>query len=376
MVFLRTNAKSIALVIGINYIGTSAALNGCIQDTEHIHSFLTKRVGVRPSNITVLTDNTHTKPTRNNIERALRTVLRRVQSEGFEQVWFSYSGHGTHVQDRNGDDRRTVGDKDGRDEALVPLDYRRRGVITDDYLYQCFVRRLPKQVTMVSLVDACHSGTALDLPYVYRSDTHVVETNRSVRDVQRLAKVLKISGCRDSQTSADAHIGGTYQGAMTSTFLKMLRLHRYNIGSKALIEHMVRFLGQNRFNQIPTLSTTAIEYLNEPFMGCTDSPTTTLRLKGDSWSHSETRWNIRSSTTGEKVYKDDVELGVYKESLEVDVHLEAGEYTLELFDDYGDGGVVGDIVDARTGRKMVGFVFSTGTHMATRFVVDEENPKD
>lgn len=369
MVLLQPSSKSIALVVGINYTGTDVELKGCINDAEHVQAFLTSHAGFQPSNVTVLTDTTRTKPTRVNIVRALRTILRRVRTEGFTQVWFSYAGHGIQVRDRNGDERRTVGDKQGRDEALMPLDYKRRGVITDDALYRGFVRRLPKHVRMVSLIDACHTGTSLDLPYVYQSDTGAVETNRSVRDVRSLAKVVKISGCQDKQTSADAYIGGKYQGAMTCAFLKMLELHRYSIGTKQLVEQMVRYLSQNGYGQIPTLSTTAVELLSDPLMGQVGTPNIRLKLKGDAWCHTETRWNIRSAATGEPMYSKGVELGMQRETLEVDLQLEAGQHTLELFDDYGDGGVVGEVVDLPTARTLSEFRFVTGPHMAVQFVV-------
>ena len=40
------------------------------------------------------------------------------------------------------------------------------------------------------------------------------------RNEDNLANIIKISGCRDTQTSADAFINGKYQGALTFSFLK------------------------------------------------------------------------------------------------------------------------------------------------------------
>lgn len=75
-----------------------------------------------------------------------------------------YSGHGTKVPDLNGDE------DDGYDEALVPLDFDRSGVILDDDLYEIFVKGLPPGVHVVALMDCCHSGTVLDLPYIFKAD--------------------------------------------------------------------------------------------------------------------------------------------------------------------------------------------------------------
>ncbi len=50
-------------------------------------------------------------------------------------------------------------------QTLIPLDFKRAGQILDDDLYKRLVLRMSKDVTVVVLMDCCHSGTALDLPY-------------------------------------------------------------------------------------------------------------------------------------------------------------------------------------------------------------------
>jgi hypothetical protein len=52
---------------------------------------------------------------------------------------------------------------DGYDETLVPVDYDSAGQIRDDDLYQNLVCALP------SLMDYCHSGSVLDLPFKYKA---------------------------------------------------------------------------------------------------------------------------------------------------------------------------------------------------------------
>ena len=74
------------------------------------------------------------------------------------------------------------------------------------------------------------------------------------------------------------------------------------------------------------------------------------------------------------MYDEDVELRAYKEALEVELHLEAGAYTLELYDDYGDGGVVGEVVDLHKKRSSAEFTFASGTYMAIKFAVESERP--
>ena len=72
------------------------------------------------------------------------------------------AGHGTKLVDQSGDE------DDGYDEALVPLDFRESGMILDDDLFDILIARLSDGVHMVSLMDCCHSGTILDLPYIFK----------------------------------------------------------------------------------------------------------------------------------------------------------------------------------------------------------------
>ena len=72
--------------------------------------------------------------------------------------------HGVSVPDKNGDEA------DGFDEALVPVDYKKAGVILDDTLLEKLVCPLPKGAIMTCFIDCCHSGTMLDLPYLFLAD--------------------------------------------------------------------------------------------------------------------------------------------------------------------------------------------------------------
>lgn len=65
-----------------------------------------------------------------------------------------------------------------------------------------------------------------------------------------------ISGCQDNQTSADASIGGTRQGALTWALLKALRDHQYTISYGDLLV-AVRASLRGSYEQIPAMSTTS-----------------------------------------------------------------------------------------------------------------------
>jgi Caspase domain len=64
------------------------------------------------------------------------------------------------MKDRDGDE------EDGSDEILIPGDYKESGQIVDDEIFQQFVTQVPPGVHVVAMIDCCHSGTAMDLPYV------------------------------------------------------------------------------------------------------------------------------------------------------------------------------------------------------------------
>lgn len=56
------------------------------------------------------------------------------------------------------------------DETILPTDYQHAGQIVDDELNALMVRPLQPGVILHALIDACHSGTALDLPYRAKYD--------------------------------------------------------------------------------------------------------------------------------------------------------------------------------------------------------------
>lgn len=367
MVFLKRSDNSIACVIGINYRNTDGELNGCINDADKIKDFLQNHLGYKNQDIYYLTDDSECKPTYHNILNTLQEMLNKIKNEKIEHVWLSYSGHGSYIKDYNKDEKISLSDLDGKDECIIPLDYNENGFITDDMLYQLFVKELPTYVTMVSLIDACHSGTMLDLPYIYRSDNDKIEENTSIENIDNLAKIIKISGCNDGQTSADAFISNQYQGAMTHSFFKTLELYNYNISCKHLIKQMVRYLSDNEYTQIPTISCTNINYLDELLMGDTlENWNTIVKLNGDNWCNQETSWNIYSYTQSKYIYDKNKMFDMENETLELNLYIEPGDYELCLFDMYGDGGVHGEICNKKN-QTICNIEFNSGNSEKYKF---------
>ena len=246
-----------ALLIGCNYAGTNSQLNGCINDINNIHNFLKLQHNFKEKEITMLSDHVgapHNKlPTRANIITAINEFVKGIPKSGRCLLFFHYSGHGSYTVDLNGDE------SDRRDETIVPLDYHTHGMIKDDDLKLLLVDPLPSNVDLFCLMDACHSGSGLDLRYecrvrrIGRTKKYSIKDNRGTANSN--ANVILISGCNDKQTSADAFIKGKYQGAMTWGFLHIQQNNKYQpVTYKKLITEMQDLLRNNGYTQIPQLS--------------------------------------------------------------------------------------------------------------------------
>lgn len=236
--------KKAAVLIGINYAGTSSALRGCEADVACMRTILQTRFGF--SDITVMTQTSEAtlRPTQQNILRVLRALAQRSRTDGVEQVVVQYSGHGTRVQDTSGDDET------GDDQAIVDEQMQS---ITDDMLRSVLDQFSP-WCRAVVVVDACHSGTGLDLPLSWPAFTPTIVklANRSAP----VANVLAIAGCADGETSADvAHTsanGSTvFGGAMTLALAECMFQSRDVF---ALMKNMDAWMRAHGYSQHPQLS--------------------------------------------------------------------------------------------------------------------------
>lgn len=153
-----------AVLIGINYVGQKGELSGCHNDVIRIKTYLVNFEGFKERNITVLMDDgININPTRGNIIRAYRRLVK--DSKAGDTVFCHYSGHGGRIKDEDSDE------SDGFDETLIPMDYQSAGYIIDDDLYEELVLPMSKGVLVTCLMDCCHSGTVLDLPYHFTADS-------------------------------------------------------------------------------------------------------------------------------------------------------------------------------------------------------------
>lgn len=256
-----------ALLIGINYFGTSSELNGCINDVWKMESLLQQLGWTCIKMVDSLSKSSKMYPSTNNMLRQMRKLIRRAKSG--DQLFVHYSGHGTYTHDTNGDE------SDRRDEALCPVE---GPVITDDTLRQVLVDQLPADVCITMLLDCCHSGTGADLHYNYEDTSYVKKKmcrRRRIPDEYKAVdwisrhsrrvnsryeetpqEVYCISGCRDNQTSADTVFDGKYSGAMTAAFVRAWKEHSKNgkANIRDVLQYITCMLRCYRYQQIPQLS--------------------------------------------------------------------------------------------------------------------------
>jgi len=239
-----------ALIVGINYRGTGSELNGCINDAENIKKELETR-GYK--DIVFLTDDTNVKPTRSNI---LKCFLDLILS-GAQNLFFHYSGHGSYIKDISGDE------KDGRDETLVPIDYMENGMIIDDEL-RGIISCLNESQSLTCLLDCCHSGTGVDLRYsLYERYGGIgYSMRKNSKYPKTRGKCVLFSGSRDTETSADAFLGGRYQGAMTFSFIKSLQLSNTY---EDMVRNIRKILKDEGFSQNAQFSSGRDIHLNSGF---------------------------------------------------------------------------------------------------------------
>eukprot|EP00927_Polykrikos_kofoidii_P078821 TRINITY_DN75614_c0_g1_i1.p1 TRINITY_DN75614_c0_g1~~TRINITY_DN75614_c0_g1_i1.p1 ORF type:complete len:576 (-),score=106.13 TRINITY_DN75614_c0_g1_i1:102-1589(-) len=196
-----------ALLVGCNYPGSRAELGGCINDTASWREVLTDIYGFNPSDITVLTDDQHDfrkRPTLNNMRQGLCWLV--AGAVPGDVLFWQFSGHGSQQESWSNTE------SDGLDEVLCPTDYEDAGMLVDDEIFDLVVRPLESGVKLTIILDCCHSGTAVDLPFIWHDEGNWEEVGGTIYTA---GDVQMFSGCEDAQTSADVSRHGRRGGAMT-----------------------------------------------------------------------------------------------------------------------------------------------------------------
>ncbi len=249
-----------ALLVGINaYPNPRNALRGCVNDVMQMLRLLVDHFGFGADNtVRTLTD---ARATTAAITAGLRWLVAGARPG--DVLVFHYSGHGSQVPDRHGDE----GD-DGLDEIICPYDLDWDDPFTDDDLH-AIVKGVPAGASLAVVLDCCHSGTGLRelrpgsdtgqdaVPKCIRlSGRPAVESRGRVRRFGRRAAeegAILLAACRDGQVSADAFIDGDYHGAHTFYLCKALRAAAYDITYGDLVRRIRALLREEGFEQDPQL---------------------------------------------------------------------------------------------------------------------------
>jgi len=311
-----------ALLIGINYYGTKYQLAGCINDAMNMREYLIRERGFSPSHhdMVVMTDapenrNTSFEPTGVNIVHAMEWLVS--YNNAGDSVFLAYSGHGAQVPDPDGDR------ESGFDDTICPVDFQVNGQLDSDRLHKILVSPMNPRARLTVVFDCCHSGSAIELPYVYRPNSYgevnlidnvkqginlataamnLVQggfTAAKVNDAKALIggarsffhslhhrpdapvnedglgeetfvedwkhegkDVWMFSGCADNQTSADTSIAGAPTGAMSYGLIRTLR-DNPNQSYIQVLQNTRQTLAQH-YQQIPQLSVGGLYDLNQP----------------------------------------------------------------------------------------------------------------
>jgi len=263
-----------ALLVGINkYQIPGNDLNGCVNDVENMYNLLRNTYNFYGDNIRVLTDERATKA---NILERLDWLIK--DSVPGDHLLFQFSGHGSQIRDRNGDEL-----SDGLDEILCPHDMNWDDPLSDDVLKPYF-QKVNSEAKLVFFCDSWHSGTIMDLTERRNLNSRQLDKHENSRfltppfdiksrsikrkNIKRRQIGVKkgitytneqnhilLAGCQENQYSSDAKIDGQWQGAFTYSLIKTLT-NMYNRKWINIAKFVHRTLKSNGFEQVPQILVT------------------------------------------------------------------------------------------------------------------------
>lgn len=280
-----------ALLVGINdYPGMP--LRGCVNDVQQMQALLGQHFDFAEEEVRVLLDEDATAA---GIQAGLAWLAEGDSTADAVRI-FHFSGHGTHKADENGDE------PDGRDECLVPVDYRTAGYLVDDVL-KTYYDQFPPEGNLSLVMDCCHSGSInrgpdeirfrfMPVPFEERERMDAAARKYAadrkafivgeVRRLRSLAAVdedlealvaglvedfdrrrfgddknregnVLLAACRDDQQAADAHIGGDFHGAFTYYLNEALQKGGNRLTYRDLLQAATDGLSQGVYGQLPQL---------------------------------------------------------------------------------------------------------------------------
>ena len=243
-----------ALCIGINdYKGTNNDLNGCVNDAKGWKKMLKENYGF--DSIKMLLDSDATKA---NVLREMSKLIKEAQNG--DTVVITYSGHGSSVADKNGDEA------DGKDETLFLYN----GHLIDDKIRETIAKKV-SGVKLVMIFDSCHSGTATRSFISTMSDDSFYTKPRYMPPHDDIEAVvlnaipirkkifyeddmnhILITGCLSTEYSYDARFNGKSMGAFSHYALLILK-DNPNITYNDFYKKLKIMLPSDKYPQTPQL---------------------------------------------------------------------------------------------------------------------------
>jgi hypothetical protein len=264
-----------AVLVGINEYERPdiPTLQGCVNDVALVRMLLKQSFDVPNEDIRVVVNQRATKA---NILHRVHAMIQR--SQPGDVLVFYYSGHGSQIRDRNGDEL-----VDGLDELICPydMDWDRQTYILDDDLDEIFAS-LPPDVLLEAFFDCCFWGAGPrglepePRPQSLRPDVRYLPppfdiAARAEGEEQQLG-VHRLQACecftdrnvvwgasQEGQEAAEDLVEGQPHGIFTYWGCRFIaeniqRVDRFDYTRENLLDDVRRYLHELGYRQTPELS--------------------------------------------------------------------------------------------------------------------------
>jgi hypothetical protein len=288
-----------ALLIGIDFYfphdlpdGRYKNLRGCVQDINHVETYLKTTFNLTPDQIIKLTASASENPnqpkepleilpTYENIVAKFKEITAKAQPQ--DRVYIHYSGHGGRA--------KTIFESlkgfGGLDEALVPTDIGQPNsrYLRDIEFAKLLEEMVEKELVVTLVLDSCHSGGATremsgddrirgegfidttprprdslvaPLQELAQNWQTATENSRNITVINGLLPEPKgytlIAACRDQEFAYEDVFEGTERnGALTYFLLKALREYGNDISVESLFNRISNLVHNKFERQTPML---------------------------------------------------------------------------------------------------------------------------
>lgn len=237
--YTNLEAKTFAMVIGIDQYRSEESLEGAVNDAKDIARALQSS----GANTQLFLNHAATK-------KAIKTHWERMvrASSPNDILVVTYAGHGSQIPDHSGDER------DGTDEVFILSNYHKKDknprqyLISDDEWGEWFSQT--KGRTILFVVDSCHSGTADKGSLANRFKQRSIKipappfSSKERKGRDNNPNVLIISATTANRSIYEIFVNGKKRGALSWAFSTAIRgksdTNKNGVIEKSELEHFVR----------------------------------------------------------------------------------------------------------------------------------------